>query len=52
MGLEVGVGMVRRAKCKLANHEVESAYVTDEGGASGNVMKISKICQLDTVRSD
>ena len=31
-----------RAKSKLANHETESAYVTGEGEAAGNVMKLSQ----------
>ena len=41
---KAGVGMVWRAKSKPANYEAESAYVTKEGEASGNVMKISEIC--------
>ena len=44
---KAGVGMVWRAKSKPANHEAESVYVTGEGGASGNVMKISEICQRE-----
>ena len=42
---KAGVGIVWRAKSKPANHEAVSAYVTGEGGASGNVMKISEICR-------
>ena len=41
---KAGVDMTWRAKSKPANHEAESAYVTSEGGASGNVRKISEIC--------
>ena len=36
--------MVWRAMSKPAFHEAESAFVTGEGGASRNGMKISKIC--------
>ena len=43
---EVGMGVVWRATSKLANHEAESAYVTGESGAAGNVMKFSEICAL------
>ena len=33
-----------QGKSKPANHEAESAYVTDEGEAGENVMKFSEIC--------
>ena len=42
-GEKGGMRMVQRAKGTPPNHEAESAYVTGEGGASGNVMKISEI---------
>ena len=43
----MGFGIVLRAKSKPANHETESAYVTDEGGAAGNVMQFLEICVRD-----
>ena len=46
---EARVEIVRRARSKPANHEAESAYVNSEGGAAGNVMKFSEICQPATV---